>query len=120
MIAIRGAITVDENTKENILAKTTRLFETIVRENNLIEDDIVQITFSATSDITAVYPALAVRELGYEDTALFCVQEMKVDGAMDKVIRVVVLLDKYGLSKKSIKHIYLDGARSLRPDLASR
>ncbi len=120
MIAIRGAITVDENTKENILAKTTRLFETLVRENNLIEDDMVQITFSATSDLTATYPAVAVRELGYRDTGLFCVQEMNVEGAMEKVIRLVVLVDKYGLNKKSVKHVYLDGARKLRPDLLNR
>ncbi len=119
MLAIRGAISVDENTKENILAKTTRLFETVVYKNNIIEDDIVQITFSATSDLTAVYPALAVRELGYTDTALFCVQEMNVDGAMEKLIRVVILVEKYGLDKKNVKHVYLDEARKLRPDLAA-
>ncbi len=116
MLAIRGAITA-ENTKEDILAKTTLLFTEIIEKNALVEDEVISITFSATKDLTEVYPAVAIREMGWTDTALFCVQEMDVCGALSCVIRVLVLAEKKDLDKKNVKHIYLGGAKKLRPDL---
>ncbi len=117
MIGIRGAITVDSNTEADILRKTTELFREIIEKNDLIEDDVISITFSVTRDLTKVYPARAVREMGWSLTPLFCVQEMYVEGALEKVIRVLVLVEKKGLYKAGTRHVYLGGARGLRPDL---
>ncbi len=118
MIAIRGAITVDKNTKEDILSKTTELFREIIEKNALIEDDVISITFSSTKDLTKVYPARAVRDMGWTSTPLFCVQEMYVEDSLEMVIRALVLMDKEGVNKEDVRHIYLGGAKSLRPDLS--
>ena len=116
MIAIRGAITVDSNTKEEIRDATIDMISKIIKSNNLCEDDIVSINFSATKDLDKLYPAVAVREYGFCETPLFCVQEMNVEGSLEYCIRVLIYCNK-SIAKKDVKHIYLKKAKKLRPDL---
>ncbi len=117
MVAIRGAITVEKNDREHILCQSEKLFKTIVEKNNLKEQSIVSITFSTTKDLTKVYPAVAIRQLGYVNTPLFCVQEMNVENSMEKVIRALILVDDDSINKLNVKHIYLEKAKALRPDI---
>ena len=116
IIAIRGATTVDSNVAGQIASKSVELVKAVVKENNLKPHDIISITISSTADITAVYPAKAIRESGLlGDTPLFSCLEPPIDGALPLCIRVMLMCE----SKSEAKHIYLHGAKALRPDIAN-
>lgn len=115
-VAIRGAITVDKNEREEVLSKTKEMLEEIFLRNNLKNEDIVSIVFTATKDIDSVYPAVAARGLGLTDAALMCVQEMYVEGSLKMCIRVMVTAEN-DMKQKDAKHVYIGGAKVLRPDI---
>lgn len=117
MISIRGAITVEENSVESILNNTTLLLKKIELENNLIKENVISLIFSVTSDLNKAYPAKAARELGYVNSGLMCFNEMAVEGSLDKCIRVMILYNS-NMDQENINHIYLKGAKLLRPDLS--
>lgn len=117
VVAIRGAITIDENTEENILAASKELIRTIEDENQIDKDKVASIVFSVTRDLNKVAPARAARELGYTNAALMCFNEMEVEDSLKKCIRLMVVYNS-NLRQDQIKHIYLRGAKVLRPDLA--
>ena len=112
MKAIRGAITVKENTEAEILAQTEKLMKEIMTRNWLTEEKIVAVFFSATKDLTAAYPARAARNLGLTQTALACYTEMEVEGSLRHCIRVLILTEM----RHKPYHVYLEGAKDLRPD----
>lgn len=116
MISIRGAITVAENTKIDILESTKILLLAILESNNLTHNDLISIYFTATKDLTKAYPAVAARELGITDASLSCVQEMYVEGSMEMCIRVQLLVNSDDCQKDA-KHVYLREAKKLRPDI---
>jgi len=113
---IRGAITASANETEAIVAATSRLLREIVERNALRVEDIGAIFFTTTPDLTAEFPAAAARELGWHDVPLLCGHEMSVPGRLDKCVRVMMLVN-VDVAQSAIRHVYLDGARSLRPDL---
>ena len=117
LISIRGAITTEHNSREEILEATKEMLEAIMESNNLGIDQVIQILFSATKDLDEVYPAVAAREMGLTAAALMCFQEMYVKGSLDKCIRVSVLADAEGLTTQNVKHQYLRRAKTLRMDL---
>jgi chorismate mutase len=114
--AIRGAITVEENTRQEILDKTKRLLRAIIDKNALRYEDIISIIFTATRDLDAVYPAVAAREMGMTQVPLLCCQEMYVEGSLEKCIRV--LIHAYWDDDRAPHHVYLEKAVNLRPDIA--
>ena len=114
--SIRGAITIEENTKENIVTNTETLLKEILTQNNINKDDIINIIFSATKDVTKAYPAIATRNLGITDCAIMCLQEMYVEDSLSMCIRIM-LTANVDLKKQDIKHIYLKEAKRLRPDI---
>lgn len=116
MIAIRGAVFVDANTAEDIYEKTTSLLKAMMADNQVELDNIIDITFSVTKDLTKAYPAVAARKLGIKHAALFCVQEMFVEGSADMCIRVMLHVDDKR-KQQQVKHVYQNGAERLRPDL---
>ncbi len=115
---IRGATTAEENTVKAILAATKELLELIVEANGVKVEDVASIIFTSTPDLTAVFPAQAAREMGWDHIPLLCAQEISVPGSLPRCIRVLILwnTDK---GQEEIKHIYLKGAKKLRPDLLS-
>ncbi len=116
MYAIRGAISVEVNKVPNILAATKELMKSLMRENSLQEEDLISIITTATDDLNKVYPGRAIRELGYNITPILCMQEMKVENSSEKMIRLLVHVDK-NKNKSQVKHQYLRDAKELRPDL---
>jgi len=114
--AIRGAITIDKNTKEDIFENTSILLKEIISKNNINIDDIISITFTATEDIDAAYPAVAARSLNITKAALLCFQEMKVVGSLKMCIRVMLLVET-NKTQEQMNHVYLKDAVVLRPDL---
>lgn len=115
---IRGAITVERNTREEIIAATKELLLSLIRENEIEIEDIASIFFTLTPDLDAEFPALAARELGWQYVPLLCAQEIDVPGAMGKVLRVLMHVNTEK-SQKELKHLYLKGAATLRLDLSS-
>ncbi len=110
---IRGAITVDSNTKEEIIKRTKKLLTTLKRENGFKIEDIVSIFFSVTFDLNAAFPAQAARELDWKRVPLFDMQEIDVPGSLPRCIRILIQIN-CSKSQQEIKHRYLRGAKILR------
>lgn len=117
---IRGAITIECNTKEAIIEGAKELVAEVLKLNELAQEEILQILFTATRDLDQAYPAIGARALGLTDAALMCMQEMHVEGSLEKCIRVAVMCQSEQLSQKTVKHCYLKGAQKLRPDLLTK
>jgi len=113
---IRGATTVDRNSKEEIIKRTKELLTVLKKENGFKIEDMVSIFFSATPDLNATFPAQAARELGWEQVPLFDMQEIDVPGSLPQCIRVLIQIN-CSKNQTEIKHSYLRGAEILRKDL---
>ncbi len=110
-VSIRGAITAENNAK-SIVDCSKKLIERIYFKNGLADGDVINIMCSSTADLTAFYPARAVREAGHAVPLFSCV-EPSIDGAMPKCIRFMVT----AYSDKPVQNVYIGGARKLRGDL---
>ena len=116
---IRGAISVEANERDEILAATRELLEAILERNSITEyDEIVSAVFTTTTDLTACFPAEAARGIGMSQVPLLCASEIKVEGGMPYCIRILlhVNTDK---KQSEIIHVYLREAANLRPDVSS-
>ena len=112
---IRGATTVDTDTRDAILAATRELLAAIVLANGVDPDEVASAVFTTTRDLTAEYPARAARDLGWSNVPLLGATEMSVPGGLPRCIRVLLHVNTRRPASK-MKHIYLRGARALRPD----
>lgn len=115
---IRGATTVDANTREAILDATKELLSAIIQANEIREDDVASAFFSATPDLNAEFPALAARHLGWSHVALTCMQEMYVPGSLPMCVRILMHVNT-AKAQDEVQFVYLRGAKVLRPDLAA-
>ena len=115
--ALRGAISIESNEADAILAGTRELMTELMRRNDLSADKMVSCIFSATTDLNAEFPAVAARDLGLDRVPLLCTQEIEVPGALERVIRV--LIHYYAADGHEAQHVYLGEARKLRTDLQS-
>ncbi|MGI6357281.1 MAG: chorismate mutase [Bacillota bacterium] len=118
MQAIRGAISVEENTAGAIIAATKRLLLQVAEQNNLRAEEVISIVFTATPDLNAAFPARAAREVGWTQVALLDAVEMDVPQALPRTIRLLLLADRPH-QPASVKHVYLGEAAKLRPDWAA-
>lgn len=114
---VRGATTVEQNEREEILTATRQLLALIIRSNEIDPADIASATFTTTPDIDAEFPALAARQLGWLDVPLLCGHEMTVPGSLPRCIRVLMHwnTDK---PQSAVEHVYVRDAVKLRPDLS--
>jgi chorismate mutase len=113
---IRGATTVDANTKEAILDAATELLSAIIEANDVHRDDVASAFFSTTPDLDAEFPALAARHMGWSHVALMCAHEMNVPGSLPMCLRILLHVNT-AKAQDEVKFIYLRGARVLRQDL---
>ena len=113
---IRGAICVEDNERESIIAATRTLLERIVTANDLATEDLAGVIFTATPDLNAAFPACAARQMGWVYTPLLCMQEIAVPDSLPRCIRVLAMWNT-DRSPEEIRHVYLGQARGLRPDL---
>jgi len=113
---IRGAITIDADTKNQILSATQQLLTAIQAANDFQPEDIASILFTVTPDLRSAFPAEAARLMGWDRVPLLCFQEIEVPGSLPRCIRVLIHINT-NKTQESIKHIYLGQAQSLRPDL---
>jgi chorismate mutase len=108
---------VTANSREAILEGTTELVAEVVARNELTADDVISVLFTVTPDLTAEFPALAARKLGFHDVPLICATEIPVPGAMPRVVRLMAHVDS-DQPRSAIQHVYLHGAAALRLDIA--
>jgi chorismate mutase len=113
---IRGAITVDSNTSQDILAAGRELLMAVMSANAVQSEDVAGIFFSTTPDLNADFPARAAREMGLTDVALLCGHEMAVPGSLPACLRILLLVNTEKRADE-IAHVYLKGAAALRPDI---
>ncbi|GLW97406.1 chorismate mutase [Microtetraspora sp. NBRC 16547] len=115
--AVRGAIQVDGDDRASIIAGTTELVAEVMARNKLTTDDVISVIFTATPDLTAEFPALAARKLGFHDVPLLCASEIDVPGALPRVVRLMAHVNT-DRPRQEIQHVYLRGAVALRVDIA--
>ncbi|MEE4560958.1 chorismate mutase [Paenibacillus polymyxa] len=117
---IRGATTVTNNEANEILEATSQLLEEIVSYNEIQPEDISNVWITVTHDLDAAFPAMAIRQLdGWDMVPLMCALEIPVAGSLPKCIRLMVQVNT-DKSQREMKHVYLNEAQMLRPDLASQ
>lgn len=114
--AVRGAIQVDEDDRQQVLDATTELLEAVLARNALAHDDLISVLFTATPDLRSEFPAYAARQMGITDVPLMCASEIDVPGAMPRVLRLLAHVET-DLPRADLRHVYLRGAAQLRTDL---
>jgi chorismate mutase len=114
--ALRGATTVDADTPEQINKRVGELVNEMLARNEVDKDDLISVIFTATDDITSMFPAAAARAVGLGDVPLLCARELAIAGGTPRCIRVLMHLTT-GRSRSELRHVYLAGAEGLRDDL---
>jgi chorismate mutase len=116
--ALRGATTLDEDTPEQMQTRVKALFAALFERNGLAPDDVISVFLTATPDVRSAFPATAARAFGLDDVALLGAQELGVEGATPRCIRVLLHVET-DLARQELRHVFLEGAVHLRPDLAN-
>ena len=117
MRAIRGATTVSENSADAIAEAVTEMLDDIESRNQLDPTQILSVTFSVTKDLDAIFPAaIARRRPKWDFVPLLDVQQMHVDGAIARCIRLMMYVP-LSVAQCNVNHAYMRGAKNLRPDL---
>ena len=114
--AVRGAIQVDLDEREQVLEASTELLTAVLERNQLKAEDLISVLFTATPDLTAEFPAYAARLLGLTDVPLMCASEIAVPGALPRTLRLLAHVDT-PRTRSELRHVYLRGAAALRTDL---
>ncbi|MCZ2202919.1 chorismate mutase [Cylindrospermopsis raciborskii] len=115
MRAIRGATTVAENSVVAITEAVTELLNELEDRNQLRPTEILSVTFSVTRDLDAIFPAAIARSRPlWDSVAMLDVQQMYVEGSLQRCIRF--LIHAYLPTSSPIHHVYLRQAAKLRPD----
>ena len=112
---IRGATTASGNSVKEIEDAVVELVNELIARNNLANTNLLSITFTATKDLDACFPASIARKCnGLDSVAFLDCQQMYVSNDVDFCIRLMaqVILP----SNFTIKHPYLRGASKLRTD----
>jgi chorismate mutase len=115
LFAIRGAVSVERDESDEILARTEELMREVMERNQLAPEAMVSCIFTLTPDLHAQFPAVAARRVGLDQVPLLCAREVDVPGAMPRVIRLLV--HYHADDGHEPRHVYLGEARALREDL---
>jgi chorismate mutase len=115
--AVRGAVTVEEDTPAAVDGAVHDLLEQLIEANDIGPCDLVSAIFSATPDVRSRNPATSARALGWTDVPLMCVAELETDGMLERCVRV--LLHVSVSDGRRLTPVYLGDAACLRPDLVA-
>lgn len=114
--ALRGATTVASDCKEQVDQRVQALIREVLDRNGVDKDDIISIVFTATEDLTSMFPASAARAAGLGDVPLLCARELSIEGGTPLCIRLLMHISTEK-SRAELRHVYLEGAQGLRDDL---
>jgi chorismate mutase len=117
LFALRGANSVQSNTRDSIIDATAELMRELMSRNELAPDQLVSCIFTVTQDLDAEFPAVAARNIGLNAVPLMCAREVPVPGSLPRVIRVLV--HYHADEDHRPRHVYLGETRVLRADLES-
>ncbi len=112
---VRGATTVLSNSANEIEKSAEELLALMIRINGIEPEEVASLIFSTTPDLNATFPSIAARRFGWNDVALMCVHELDVPGALPRCLRILLHWNTTK-SASEIKHVYVKGATSLRPE----
>ncbi|MFI1683100.1 chorismate mutase [Streptomyces sp. NPDC020607] len=115
--AVRGAVQLERDEAGHMAEQVGALLTAVLERNGLTQDDLISIWFTATPDLHCDFPAAAARGLGIVDVPLICAQELDVEGALPRVVRVLAHIDT-DRARSEITHVYLGAAAALRKDIA--
>ena len=116
---IRGATTVEHNTRAAIREATRELLAEMASCNDVWPQDVASAWFTTTPDLDAEFPAVAARdELGWDAVALMCSHEIDVAGGLPRCLRILLHVNTQR-RQDEIQHVYLRAAAVLRPDVAN-
>ncbi len=116
---VKGATTIERNGREEILAATTELLQVMIQHNSIDPDDVASALFTTTTDLNAEFPAVAARRMGWTEVPLVCAHELDVPGSLRMCLRILLHVNTQKTARE-IVHVYIHGARVLRPDLVAR
>ena len=117
---LRGATTIESDEELAVLIATDSLATKMAEVNGVNPDDIISVIISTTLDIKSTFPAKAVRTIeGWKYVPVMCTHEMDVANSMPLCIRILMHVNSE-ITQKDIKHVYLNNAVKLRPDLQSK
>lgn len=116
--ALRGATTLDVDTRDQVLERTSELLATLLERNALTTEQVISLLFTATGDVRSEFPAAAVRAAGISDVPMICARELAIEGGsgIPLCVRVMAHVDT-DRPRSALRHVYLHGARQLRSDL---
>ncbi|HKY15318.1 MAG TPA: chorismate mutase [Microthrixaceae bacterium] len=114
--ALRGATTFDVDETAHVSERVVDLMQEMLDRNSIGHDDIISVLFTATDDLTCIFPATAARTVGLGDVPLICARELAIEGGAPRCIRVLMHFST-DHSRADLRHVYLEGARGLRDDL---
>lgn len=113
---VRGAIRADDNERNAILDSAEKVMHALIAGNGIEATSVAAVFFTLTPDLNAAFPAEVRSRIGWNLVPFLCEQEVAVPGAMQRVLRVLILFET-DLSQDQIVHAYLGEAAALRPDL---
>lgn len=114
---VRGATTVQSNSRDEILQATRQMLALMIRRNGIESTDIASAIFTVTRDLDAEFPALAARQFGWLEVPLLCGYEIHVPGSLPMCVRVLLHWNT-SKTQHEIQHVYIHDAVRLRPDLS--
>jgi chorismate mutase len=116
---VRGAITVDCNTEEAIMSATEELLHQVIEGNKILPEQVASVFISTTEDLNAAFPAKALRKFaGWTYVPVMCMRELQVPNSLPMCVRIMMHVNT-AVPQEEIVHVYLEGAKVLRPDLGN-
>jgi chorismate mutase len=114
--AIRGATCLTADDAAQMREAVGELVSAMMTKNGIASESVVSVILTATPDLTSTFPAEGARQVGLTDVPLLCAQEMDVQGALPRVVRIMMHVNT-DQPRSDIQHVYLRGAEVLRQDL---
>lgn len=113
---IRGATCLQHDDASEMFDAVGELLGHMLQRNRISNDDVISVILTCTPDLTSAFPAAGARAFGLVDTPLMCAQEMDVQGALPRVVRILAHVET-DIPRSELEHVYLRGAEVLRQDL---
>ena len=88
----------------------------LFERNGLGNEQVISVLVTGTGDITSFHPVTAAREFGLDDVPLLGAQELPVVGTLPRCVRVLLHVET-DRPRSELRHVFLEGATILRPDL---
>lgn len=115
--AIRGATCLTADDKDEMSEAVAELLVSMLERNALSQEDVISVLLTSTPDLVCGFPATAARSVGFAEVPLMCAQEIDVDGALERTVRVMMHVETPA-ARSAIEHVFLRGSQVLREDLA--